>query len=53
MDKINVVINGILGKMGQEVAKAVSQESDMCAVSYTHHLANETPEQRGWRGGDE
>jgi 4-hydroxy-tetrahydrodipicolinate reductase len=30
MDKINVVINGILGKMGQEVAKAVSQESDMC-----------------------
>ena len=30
MDKINVVINGILGKMGQEVANAVSQESDMC-----------------------
>ena len=38
MDKINVVINGILGKMGQEVAKAVSKE-----LGIDHFIANALP----------
>jgi 4-hydroxy-tetrahydrodipicolinate reductase len=32
MDKIKVIVNGCLGKMGREVVKAISKESDLALV---------------------
>ena len=41
MAPINVVVNGALGKMGQQVLSAVSGEDDMCAVAGVDHAASD------------
>ena len=42
MSPINVVVNGALGKMGQQVLSAVSGEGDMCAVAGVDHVADDS-----------
>ena len=42
MSPINVVVNGALGKMGQQVLSAVSSEDDMRAVAGVDHVADDS-----------
>jgi 4-hydroxy-tetrahydrodipicolinate reductase len=42
MSPINVVVNGALGKMGQQVLSAVSGEVDMRAVAGVDHAADDS-----------
>ena len=42
MSPINVVVNGALGKMGQQVLSAVSSEDDMHAVAGVDHAADDS-----------
>ena len=42
MSPINVVVNGALGKMGQQVLSAVSGEDDMRAVAGVDHVADDS-----------
>ena len=42
MSPINVVVNGALGKMGQQVLSAVSGEGDMRAVAGVDHVADDS-----------
>ena len=41
MAPINVVVNGALGRMGQQVLSAVSDEDDMCAVAGVDYAAKD------------